>query len=85
MQEKYSFLSKYIHYTEILRKKSVGNYMFKVNNGNTKTRYEICLKLTIDQPERRYSVSINNFEQLNAEWKWSKDVLNIIRRERLID
>ena len=23
-----------------------GNYMFKVNNRNTKTRYEVCSKLT---------------------------------------
>ena len=26
---------------------SAGNYMFKVNNRNTKTRCERCLKLTI--------------------------------------
>ena len=30
-----------------------GNYMFKVNNRNTRTRYEICSKLTIKTPERR--------------------------------
>ena len=30
-----------------------GNYMFKVNNRNTRTRYEICPKLTIKIPERR--------------------------------
>ena len=29
-----------------------GNYMFKVNYRNTRTRYEICLKLTITTPER---------------------------------
>ena len=29
------------------------NYMFKVNNRNTKTRYELCSKLTIKTPERR--------------------------------
>ena len=29
------------------------NYMFKVNNGNTRIRYEICSKLTIKTPERR--------------------------------
>ena len=28
-----------------------GNYMFKVNNRNTRTRYEICSKLTIKTPE----------------------------------
>ena len=31
-----------------------GNYMFKVNNRNTRTRWEICSKLTIKAPERRY-------------------------------
>ena len=32
---------------------SVGNYMFKVNNRNTRARCEICSKLTIKTPERR--------------------------------
>ena len=32
----------------------VGNYMFKVNNRNTRIRCEICSKLTIKTPERRY-------------------------------
>ena len=31
-----------------------GNYMFKVNNRNTRTRCEICSKLTIKIPERRH-------------------------------
>ena len=30
-----------------------GNCMFKVNNRNTRTRCEICPKLTIKTPERR--------------------------------
>ena len=30
-----------------------GNYMLKVNNRNTRTRSEICSKLTIKIPERR--------------------------------
>ena len=30
-----------------------GNYMFKVNNRNTRTRCVICSKLTIKTPERR--------------------------------
>ena len=30
-----------------------GNYMFKVNNRNTRTSCEICSKLTIKTPERR--------------------------------
>ena len=29
-----------------------GNYMFKANNKNTRTRCEICLKLKIKTPER---------------------------------
>ena len=30
-----------------------GNYMFKVNNRNTRTRCEMCSKLTIKIPEQR--------------------------------
>ena len=30
-----------------------GNYLFKVNNKSTRTRCEICSKLTIKTPERR--------------------------------
>ena len=32
----------------------VGNYMFKVNNRNTRTICEICSKLTIKTLERRH-------------------------------
>ena len=32
-----------------------GNYLFKVNHRNTRTRCEICSKLTIKTPERRHS------------------------------
>ena len=32
-----------------------GNYMFQVNNRNTRLRCEICSKLTIKIPERRYT------------------------------
>ena len=39
-----------------------GNYMFKVNSRNTRTRCEICSKLTIKI----------NFEQVNAGW----DIVN---------
>ena len=31
-----------------------GNYMFKVNNRNTRTRCEICSMLTIKKPERTF-------------------------------
>ena len=30
-----------------------GNYMFKINNRNTKTRCEICSNLTLKTPEQR--------------------------------
>ena len=35
-----------------------GNDMFKVNNRNTRTRCEICSKLTIKIPERRRLISL---------------------------
>ena len=46
-------------------------YLFKVNNRNTRERCEICLKLTIKTPERRFTpfstVSIVDFdEQVNV-------------------
>ena len=41
-------------------------YLLKVNNRNTRTRFEICSKLKIKTPERRYwrrsGVFIVNFE-----------------------
>ena len=33
-----------------------GNYMFKVNNRNSRTMCELCSKLTIKIPERRHDV-----------------------------
>ena len=44
-----------------------GNYMFKLNNRNTRTRCEICSKLTIKAPERRHcrrSGVFINFEHM---------------------
>ena len=47
-------------------KHPAGNYIFKVNSRNTRTRFEICSKLTTKTPERdqwhRSSVCIVNFE-----------------------
>ena len=43
----------------------VGNYMFKVNNRNTRARCEICSKLTIKTPERRHGAFIVNFEHIS--------------------
>ena len=61
-----------------------GNYMFKVNNGKTRTKCEICSKLTIKNNARRRSgvfvvnfehishlalvFLIANFKQVNAGW-----------------
>ena len=46
-----------------------GIYLFKVNNRNTRTRCEICSKLTINTPERRQwrrsGVFIVNFEHIS--------------------
>ena len=45
------------------------NYIIKVKNRNTKTRCEICSKLTIKTPERRqwrhFAVFIVNFEHIS--------------------
>ena len=50
-----------------------GKYMFKVNCRRTRTRCEICSKLTIktlERPQWRCSgVFIVNFEQVNAGWE----------------
>ena len=44
-------------------------YLFKVNNGNTRKKCEICSKLTTKAPERRHSsVSIVELEQVNVSW-----------------
>ena len=62
-----------------------GNYMFKVNNRNTRTRWEISSKLIIKTPgvvkvsllltlnifTPCSSVSIVNFEQVNAGLQWA--------------
>ena len=55
--------------TLIRRSFPAGIYLLKVNNRNTKTRCEICSKLTIKTPERshwrRSSVFIVNFEHIS--------------------
>ena len=49
-----------------VRNYPAGNYMFKVNNRNTRTRREICSKLTIKIPEQRRSgIFIVNFEHIS--------------------
>ena len=34
-------------------KNPAGNYLFKINNSNTRTKCEICSELTVKTPERR--------------------------------
>ena len=46
-------LSKAMNLT-VLISSPADNYMFKVNNRNTRTRCEICSKLTIKTSERRH-------------------------------
>ena len=44
-----------------------GNYLLKVNNRNTRTRREICSKLTVKMPENDWclsGVSSVNFEHI---------------------
>ena len=49
-----------------------GIYLLKVKNRNTRTRCEICSKLTIKLPERRQwrrsGIFIVNFEHVIAGW-----------------
>ena len=44
-----------------------GNYMFKVNNRNTRKRCEICLELTITTPERCHKVGNKNTRTTSIE------------------
>ena len=50
----------------------VGIYLLQVNDRNTKTRCEICSKLTVKTLERRQwrrsGVFIVNFEHVFASW-----------------
>ena len=41
-----------------------GNYMFKLNNRNSRTRFEICSKLTINMPEWLFIVNFENIQHL---------------------
>ena len=40
--------------TNSANESATGIYLLKVNNKNTRTRREICSKLTIKTPERRH-------------------------------
>ena len=58
---------------------TAGNYVFKVNNRNTKARSDICSKLTIKAPHGAFIVNfehisrlalvfLSNFKQVNSDW-----------------
>ena len=61
-----SFFQK-IQFTEILKTLlnkfwkvfPVGNYILKVNDRNTRSRCELCSKLTIKTPRRRHVFNVN--------------------------
>ena len=65
--------------------------MFKVNNRNTRTRREICSKLTIKTAEpRRWrcftpcsSVAMVNFEQVNVSWVDKYETESFPNKQRL--
>ena len=54
---------------DYLLETQVDIYLLKVNNGNTRTRCEMCSKLKIKTPEQRHwrrsSVFIVNFEHIS--------------------
>ena len=80
-QISFCFLKKL--YKQVLRPYPANIYFFKASNRNTRKRCEICLKLTLKSPERRYwllLLTLNifhtfflvfffvNFEQVNFSW-----------------
>ena len=53
-----------------------GNYMFKVNNRNTRTRCEIYSKLTIKIPECGIiNFAIVNFEHVMTGWEGATKIV----------
>ena len=54
-----------------------GIYLLKVNNRNTRTRCEICSKLTINTPERRLLIPLKTSENQRFS-----DVFRGIKRRR---
>ena len=64
-----------------------GIYLPKVNKRNSRTRCEICSKLTIKIPERRHcrsSVSIVNFEHVIGDWERLNTILCTVYLEAVV-
>ena len=58
-----------LNITHIQHAIPAGIYLLKANNRNTRSRCEICSKLTLKTPERRHWCrSIVNFEHVIAGW-----------------
>ena len=53
LKGKFNLRSSFSNLVMMKLSNPAGNYMFKVNNRNVRTRCEICSKLTIKIPERR--------------------------------
>ena len=72
---------------ELCSSNPVGIYMFKFNNRNTRTRCAICSKLTIKIPGTCFtpysSVSVVNFELVNADWEKNKSLINMLNKNWL--
>ena len=70
-QRQNKYYDYFYHYSFccIISVTSFGIYLLKVNNRDTRTRCEICFKLTIKTPEpsqwRRCNVIIVNFEHIS--------------------
>ena len=56
-------------WTLVFARIPAGNYMFKVHSKNSRTKFEICSKLTIKIPERRQwcrsGIFVVNFERIS--------------------
>ena len=52
-----------------ISERSLINYMFKVNNINTRTRCKMCLKLTIETPEQRHGFSLTRILTYTGQLK----------------
>ena len=83
LREKLPESNKLIHPASI--------YLFKVNNKNTRKKYEICSKLTIKTPERqrRSGVFIVNFEHISQfshylHWSYIVKLPSIVEFEKII-
>ena len=57
-----------------------GNYMFKINNRNTRKRYETCSKLTIKTPKRCQTTSYKAWKSTS---RLLIDVLKALKPRRV--